>query len=98
MGKVAEFIGFGDKGGFAVYFDDSADAAVVDVGVDKAFASFAVAALFGFGQAFFAHGLEGFIEVAFGLDEGVFGVSKANAREFFEFFDLFDRDVCHFSP
>ena len=96
MGEVFEFISLGDKGSFTVELDDSSDTAIVDVGVDDTFASFAVTALLCLGETLLAHSFEGFIKVAISLDERLLGVGQTNTGKLFEFLDGFNANFCHF--
>ena len=56
---------------------------------DHAFGGIAVGALGSRGQAFLAQEINGFVEIAIGLFQGLAAVQDASAGGFAQFFDLF---------
>ncbi len=77
-----EFIRLGHEFGFAVYFYEYTDPVIVVIGTDKSGAGLTLTALFGLGQAFFAHSCQSFVKIPVCLYQSGLGVGNAYASQF----------------
>ena len=78
-----EIVGASHEIGFAVDFDHSANPITVHISVYQTLQRFALAALFGFGKAFFAHRLKSLVKITLGFDQCRLGVSQTHASQVF---------------